>query len=161
MAISPYIRSLRERVGHELLLLPSVSVLCRDDRGRVLLVRDAGTGSWSTIGGLVEPDEHPRDAAVREAKEEAGVDVELDGVLDVLGGPAFRVRYPNGDEAAYVTIVFAGRIVGGTVEPDGEETIEAGWFDVPIGPAVDLHPFTRASLAALGLLAPGAEPPAT
>src|SRR5687768_2430179 len=39
--MSDHVRSLRERVGHDLLLLPSVAVLVQDDHGRVLLVRQA------------------------------------------------------------------------------------------------------------------------
>jgi len=48
-------------------LLPSVAVLPWDEHGRVLLVREAETGLWQTIGGAVEPDESPAQAAVREA----------------------------------------------------------------------------------------------
>ncbi len=60
-------------VGHDLLLLPSTAVLPRDDAGRLLLVRLIDTGNWAAIGGAVEPGESPRDGAVREAEEEAGV----------------------------------------------------------------------------------------
>ena len=77
MAIAPYLRQLRQQVGHDLLLLPSVAVLPWDDEGRLLLVRNADTGEWQTIGGAIEPDESPEESAVREAAEEAGVTVEL------------------------------------------------------------------------------------
>ena len=60
---------LRDAVGSRLLVLPSVSVLPRDAAGRVLLVRHADSGDWGTIGGFVEPDESPAQAAVREARE--------------------------------------------------------------------------------------------
>lgn len=75
VTISPYLRRIRERLGSELLVLPSVTVLPTDSDGRILLVRNAETGDWMTIGGMVEPDEAPGVAAVREAREEAGVDV--------------------------------------------------------------------------------------
>lgn len=94
--ISPYIRHLREIVGNALLVLPSTAVLPRDDAGRLLLVRLTDTGNWATIGGAVEPDESPRDCAVREAEEEAGIKVELGDILGVFGGPDYRVTYPNG-----------------------------------------------------------------
>ena len=42
VGISPYIRRLRERVGHDLVQLPSVAVLARDEEGRLLLVRENG-----------------------------------------------------------------------------------------------------------------------
>ena len=51
MTLSPYIKRMRKRVGHDLLLLPTVAVLPRDHRGRILLVRQIDTGQWGTIGG--------------------------------------------------------------------------------------------------------------
>ena len=109
MGVSPFIAQLRGLVGHQLLLLPGVTVLPRRADGRLLLVRLADTGLWATIGGAVEPDESPEEAALREAEEEAGIRVGLSGIRVVLGGPRFRIRYPNGDETAYVSTVFDGQ----------------------------------------------------
>ena len=106
VGISPFVRGLREKVGPGLLLLPSTTVLPRDDDGRLLLVRLRDSGHWATIGGAVEPDESPKECAVREAREEAGVEIALGPVLGVFGGPEYRVTYPNGDETAYVVTVF-------------------------------------------------------
>lgn len=66
MPISPYIARLRSLVGNELLQLPSVATLCRDDQNRVLLVRQAESGLWGTPGGAIEPGESPEEAAIRE-----------------------------------------------------------------------------------------------
>ena len=92
MTMSPYVRRLRALVGHDLLLLPSVTVVPRDDRGRVLLVRRADDGQWAAIGGMVEPGERPEDAACREALEEAGVEVALRGILVVVAVDLFVAR---------------------------------------------------------------------
>jgi 8-oxo-dGTP pyrophosphatase MutT (NUDIX family) len=126
--ISAHVRHLREKVGHDLLLLPSTSVLPKDDDGRILLVRLIDTGKWASIGGAVEPDESPRASAVREAQEEAGITVELGSILGVFGGPDYRVTYPNSDESAYVVTVFDATVIGGTPRRDGDETSEAAWF---------------------------------
>ncbi len=150
--ISPYVRQLRDKVGHDLLLLPSTTVLPRDDAGRLLLVRLIDSGHWATIGGAVEPGERPRDGAVREAEEEAGVMVDLGRILGVFGGPEYRVTYPNGDESAYVVTVFDATIAEGTPRPDGEETSEVGWFapgDLPLG---EMGGLTRALLRDVGLI---------
>ena len=106
MAMSPYIRRLRDLIGNELLVLPSAAVLPRDDRGRILLVRLIDSGLWATIGGAIEPDESPEEAALREAEEEAGVKLKLGPILAVLGGPEYRLTYPNGDQTSYVATVF-------------------------------------------------------
>lgn len=129
MPLSPYVARLRELVGSETLLLPSVAVLPRDGEGRLLLVRLSDTGEWATIGGTVEVGESPADAARREAMEEAGVEVELTGVLGAVGGTPYEVEYPNGDRCAYVAVVYGAVVVGGRPQPDGDETTEVRWFE--------------------------------
>lgn len=151
MAIAPYIRRLREMVGNELLVLPSAAALPRDEMGRVLLVRIIDTGQWAVIGGAIEPDESPHDAARREAEEEAGVTLELGPILGVLGGPQFRITYPNGDQTSYVSTVFAATVIGGTPRPDGDETSAVAWWDSERLPYDEMSTFTRALLGAVGL----------
>jgi ADP-ribose pyrophosphatase YjhB (NUDIX family) len=151
MAIAPYIRRLRELVGTELLVLPSAAVLPRDETGQVLLVRIIDTGEWAVIGGAIEPDESPEHAAVREAEEEAGVTLELGPILAVLGGPEFRITYPNGDQTSYVSTVFTATVIGGTPRPDGDETSEVHWWEGEHLPYDEMSSFTRALLAAVGL----------
>lgn len=87
-------------------------------------MRHTGTGEWGLVGGAIEVDEAPEDAAVRETEEESGLLVPLTGLVGALGGPRFRVRYPNGDEAAYVSIVYEARVIGGTERSDGDETVD-------------------------------------
>jgi 8-oxo-dGTP pyrophosphatase MutT (NUDIX family) len=152
VAISPYLANLRTRLGHDLVLLPAVSVLPADGAGRLLLVRNADNGLWSTIGGSVEPDESPWDAAVREAREEAGVEVALTGIRAVLGGPQFRVRYPSGDECSYVSTVFDAQVLSGEPHPDGEETLDARWFAVAELADVEMDVCNRAIMEATGLV---------
>lgn len=147
MPVSPYIESMRRRVGHDLLLLPSVSVLPIDEQGRVLLVRQTDSGNWATIGGMVEVDESPAEAAVREAREEAGVEVELLRLVAAMGGPEFRGQYPNGDEVAYVSSVYEARVVSGEPVHDGDETSAVGWFDRSAIGSLALNPLNRRLLS--------------
>lgn len=151
MAISPFVARLREKVGHELLVLPSVAVLPRDDARRVLLVQIADTGQWATIGGAIEPDESPVEAALREAEEEAGVSLKLGPLLGVVGGPEYRMVYPNGDQTSYVTIVFDARVISGSPTPDGDETVAVRWWAPDALPLEQMSTFTHALLQAVGL----------
>ena len=130
-------------MGHDLLLLPSTAVLPRDDAGRILLVRLIDSGNWATIGGAVEPDETPRDGAIRETEEEAGVTVELGDMLGVFGGPEYAVTYPNGDESAYVVTVFDATVISGIPRPDEDETSEVGWFRPEELPIAEMGGLTR------------------
>ncbi len=152
MTLSPHIARLRAAVGHDLLLLPSASVLPVDGSGRLLLVRHADGGLWGLVGGLVEIGEAPAQAAVREAREEIGVEVRLRRLLDVLGGPDYHVTYGNGDQVAYVTSVYEADIASGTPVPDGAEVVEAEWFAPGELAALDLNRHARATLAETGYL---------
>ncbi len=101
----------------------------------------------------MEPDESPEEAALRESEEEAGVRVGLSGIRAVLGGPRFRIRYPNGDETAYVSTVFDAFIKSGTPTPDHDETVEVGWFRPSELGDGDISSFTRALLVGARVLA--------
>jgi ADP-ribose pyrophosphatase YjhB (NUDIX family) len=152
VVVSEYVRRLRACVGHDLLLLPSVSLLVLDGP-RLLLVRHAGLGDdWGLVGGAIEVGESPAEAAVREAREEIGVDVELTRLVDVLAGPDYEVTYPNGDRVAYVATVYTARIPTGAPVADGAELSDAAWFDLAGVGRLPLSRFTRALLTATGQL---------
>lgn len=120
--MASYIQGLRAKVGPDLLLMSSVTIIVYDELGRVLFVRHAEGDVWVAPGGSVEPPETLADAAVREMWEETGLWVELVRVLGVYSGPEFLVRYGNGDQVTYQMIVFEGHVLGGTLRPDGSET---------------------------------------
>lgn len=151
MGMSAYLSELRELVGHRLLVLPSVAVLPWDGEGRLLMVREADTGKWQTIGGAIEPDESPQEAAVRETAEEAGVTIAIERLRTVAGGREFRLRYPNGDLVSYVSTVFDARVIAGVPTADGDETIDVAWFSPEELAAADLTEFTVALLARAGV----------
>lgn len=153
MGIAAHIARLRAFVGHELLVLPSSAVLPVDEAGRVLLAwqADARHG-WSTVGGAVDPGESPEEAAIREAREEIGVEVRLERLLNVLGGPDYQVTYPNGDQVSYVTAVYEATIVAGDPAPADGELTKVAWFTREELPAIPLSRFTRALLTATGYL---------
>ncbi len=152
MPMSDYVRRLRQLIGRELLLLPSVSVLVLDERDRLMLVRHADSGLWGLIGGAVEVDERPDEAAIRETEEETGLRVELTRLVTTLGGPRFRVTYSNGDETAYVTIVYEARVSGGVQKPDGDEVLALGWFGRNTLGTIALGTIAQATLEELGWL---------
>src|SRR3954447_13758928 len=65
---------------------PVASTILTDGDGAVWLLRrgfDPGAGRWTFPGGFVDLGESVEDAAIREAREEVGVDVTLTGLLGV------------------------------------------------------------------------------
>ena len=128
MPMSDYMQQLRKKVGHDLLILPSAAVAIHDERMRLLLCLHGDKNIWVAPGGLIEPGEQPSDAAVRETWEETGLLVEITGILGVYGGRELVIDYSNGDKTAYIGTIFRGRIVGGSIRPDGEETLDVRYF---------------------------------
>ena len=123
-----YLRWLRSRIGHGLIKAPGAGVVVRDDEGRVLLTRRSDDGSWGILGGWLSPGESVREAAVREALEESGWEVEITGLLGVYSAPEqMRWTYPNGDQAEFVNTIFEGRALRQVGEPD-HESLEVRFF---------------------------------
>lgn len=141
--MSDYLRNLRSKVGHELLLVPSVMMIARDDKGRILLIRNANVNSWTPPGGSIEPDESPRDAVVREMREETGLLVEPTRIIGVYGGPQSRVVYPNGDVASYIATVFECKVVSGEMTPDHEESLDVRYFSEAELNSIEVWPMAR------------------
>lgn len=110
------------RCGFVFYLDPKVAVgtIIADEESRIVLVRraiDPGYGKWVFPGGYVDRGELVPVAAVREAKEEAGLDVRLDRLLNIYSYPG---RAP-------VIIVYAASILGGELACD-DEGLEARFF---------------------------------
>jgi 8-oxo-dGTP diphosphatase len=152
MGMSDYMRRLREKIGHDYLVLPAAGALIRDDAGRILLVRHV-EGHWQFPGGGIDPDESPEDAMRRECREEASIEVRAVRLAGAFGGPGYRVVYANGDEIGVVSIIFEAEIVTGTPGPGDDETQDVHWFAAAELDALDLRPSTRATLESLGLVA--------
>lgn len=121
MPASPYITALRQHIGHDLLLLPAVSAVIRDERGRVLLARSHGDELWGLVGGGLEPGEEPGAAIAREIREELGVGATVGALVGVYGGEMMFVTYPNGDRCAYVTTAYDCRLDSGSLVLEEEE----------------------------------------
>ena len=108
----------------------AVAVVLRDNEGRVLLARRRGLPpGWCIPCGNIEWEEDIRQAAVRELKEETGLDVALDHVVAVHSNF-------HDPEAHSVGVWFSGHAIGGTLAP-GDDVLELGWY-FPGSPPPDL-----------------------
>jgi len=126
MPVPQYIVELRRHIGHQTLFLPAVNALVINDRREILLQKNKDTGTWLTIGGMIDPGEEPADAAVREVYEETSVRVVPVRVTGVYAGP--EVLYPNGDHCIYQTISFLCRPVEGQPRVNDDESLDVAYF---------------------------------
>lgn len=104
-------------------LLTVDAVIFKD--GRFVLIKRKNPpfqGMWALPGGFVDIGETVEAAAVREAKEETGLDIELLALLNVYSDPA---RDPRGHT---VSVVYIARAVGGELR-GADDADEAALFD--------------------------------
>jgi len=121
-----YIRWIRERIGHEKIILTFAGGCIFNESGQVLLQRRSDSNKWGFPGGAIELGETPEMAAAREIKEETGLDVRAGSLLGVY--TELDMEYPNGDKAQTVSIVYELHVTGGELRSDGNETLDLQYF---------------------------------
>ena len=147
MPTPEFVLSIREKIGHDLLWMTGVTAVILDDRERILLCRRADNGAWTPITGIVDPGERPADTAVREAEEETGVRIAVEGLASVLSNPP--LVFPNGDRAQFLDLTFRCRWVGGRARVNDEESTAVRWFPLDDLPSMSERMHRRIA-AALG-----------
>lgn len=97
--------------------------ICIIDDGKILLTRREDFEVWCLPGGAVDPGESIAQAAVREALEETGLEVELTNLVGIYSRPDW-------DGPGTHIVSFTARVIGGTLTPDPNEVIETGYFGI-------------------------------
>lgn len=128
MPISEYIRSLREKVGQELLIVVGAAAIIYNDNDEILLQYRSDYHVWGIPGGTLEPGEDPAEAVIREVLEETGLHVVPERIVGVYGGKDHLITYPNGDKVAITSITFFCRVLGGELRLDHDESLDLRWF---------------------------------
>lgn len=141
MPISEWMKAIRDIVGHDLVVMVGASAVVLDDKGHILLQQRSDNRQWGIPGGGIEPGEEPAISAIREVFEETGLEVEITRLIGIFGGKDQVKQYPNGDKFAYISVTFECRVIGGDINPDPDETLDAKWFDLDNLPDnfVDVH----------------------
>lgn len=142
MATPDFVLELRKHVGSSPLWLAGATAVIRDPaRERVLLVRRSDNGWWTPVTGIIDPGEHPAHTAVREAREEAAVDIRVDRLASL--GVSRMVTYSNGDRAQYIDHTFACTYLGGEPHPADGENTDVRWFAIDHLPDMRPHMLAR------------------
>jgi ADP-ribose pyrophosphatase YjhB (NUDIX family) len=123
-------------------IVVAVTAFVLDEAERLLMIRRTDNDLYSIPGGAQEVGETISATAVRETKEETGIDIEVTGLIGIYSDPEHVVEYSDGEVRQEFSICFRARPVGG--EPHVSlESKEVLWVDQPILPELTIHPSIR------------------
>ncbi|MFB6560740.1 NUDIX domain-containing protein [Streptomyces sp. NPDC056400] len=100
----------------------AASAVVTDGEGRILLRRRRDNGLWALPGGGMDFSDSLPGTAVREVKEETGLDVEITGLVGMYTDPRHIIEYSDGEVRRQFNVCFAARVTGGTVATSDEST---------------------------------------
>ena len=107
---------------------PSVSVraiILNENRDRLLMVREANSGTYSFPGGWADLYDSPAQTAINESTQEAGADIEVTRLVGVLN----RTPFKTGVYVPEYLIVFEAKLKG-KLHAHEYETDDVRWFSL-------------------------------
>jgi ADP-ribose pyrophosphatase YjhB (NUDIX family) len=108
-------------------LVPSVNVVVVNDAGEILMIRRTDNDNWAVPGGAIDLGESVAQAAVRETREESGIECEISGIVGIYSDPKHVLLYTsNGEVRQEFSIVLTARPMSGQPTPSSESS-EVRW----------------------------------
>jgi 8-oxo-dGTP pyrophosphatase MutT (NUDIX family) len=123
-------------------VVPSASAVVTDEAGRILLIKRSDNKLWALPGGGHDVGETIEQTAVREVREETGLDLEVTALTGVYTDPAHIVPFSNGEVRQQFSLCFTTRVTGGTLAI-GHESTDVAWTHPDDIAKVDMHPSMR------------------
>lgn len=118
---------------------PSASVIVRNSAGGLLLLRRPDSGRWTIPTGGLKKNETLTQCAVRECREETGLDIEIITLVGVFSDPAHVIAYAGGEVRQPVNACFSARPIGGNLTTS-DEASEVAWVTPARLDDYDIHP---------------------
>ncbi len=121
---------------------PSASVLVRNSAGDLLLLRRSDSGRWTIPTGGLKKGETLTQCAVRECREETGLEVEIISLAGLFSDPGHVIAYADGEVRQPVNACFAARVISGRPTAT-DEAAEVTWVPLSLLDDYDIHPSIR------------------
>jgi 8-oxo-dGTP diphosphatase len=105
---------------------PATGVALFDPSGNILLLRRKDNDKWTMPGGTLDFGESLTYCAIREVREETGLQIRITGLIGTYTDPHILIAYSDGEVRQEFTFVYAAEIESGELKID-EESKEAAW----------------------------------
>ena len=115
-------------------LRPATAVALFNSGGELLLLHRKDNNKWTMPGGTLDFGESLTDCAIREVREETGLQIRITGLIGTYTDPHILIAYSDGEVRQEFTFVYATEIKSGELKID-DESKEASW--VPLMSAVE------------------------
>lgn len=126
-------------------LVPAASAVVTNERGEILMQRRTDNNLWALPGGTMDFGETIADTAIREVREETGLDVEIERIVGIYSDPRHVIEHSDGEVRQQFNICFAARLVGGTLRGSDEST-DVRWIPSDNLDEFDIHLTTQLRL---------------
>src|SRR5258708_2233521 len=107
-------------------LRPATAVALFNSGGELLLLHRKDNNKWTMPGGTLDFGESLTDCAIREVREETGLQIRITGLIGTYTDPHILIAYSDGEVRQEFTFVYAAEIESGELKID-EESKEAAW----------------------------------
>ena len=123
-------------------LVPGASAIVVNDEGKILVLRRTDNARWALPGGAMDIGESIAQTAIREVREETGLEVEPVSIVGVYSDPQHVFAYDDGEVRQQFSVCMACRITGGSVRTS-EESCEVAFLTPDEIDSLDMHESIR------------------
>jgi ADP-ribose pyrophosphatase YjhB (NUDIX family) len=123
-------------------LIPAASAIVQNADGGILLLKRTDSEFWTIPGGAMEPGETIKQAAIRETREETGIEVLPNVLVGIYSDPEHVVEYSDGEVRQQFSVCFRCDPVGGTLATS-DESAQVGYFEEVDIRALPIHDSIR------------------
>ncbi|WP_134730284.1 NUDIX hydrolase [Amycolatopsis nivea] len=116
----------------------AVSAFIQDDKGRILMIRRTDNDLYAIPGGQLELGETLSEAAIREVREETGIECEVTGVIGLYSNPHHVIAYDDGEVRQEFSICFRATPITRKLQTSNESK-EVLWVAVHEISSLNIH----------------------
>lgn len=110
-------------------IVPAANVIVINADQRILMIKRSDNDNWAVPGGALDLGESLPETAVREVREETGIECEVTGLVGIFTDPKHLIHFTSNDEVRQeFSVVFTARPLSGEPTPSSETT-EVRWIE--------------------------------